>query len=129
MSKPKHPMQPIITDERGVARFKKNKIVRALLDRCRESGMGLNEIAFMDFTDEDRCQFAQLIGYSVSGYGDLSYVNSDEASVADLMVEQPDLTEEQARIKYLEGELEALHEGLREPISRLFCIHPDDLAG
>jgi len=28
----------------------------------------------MDFSDEDRMQFAQLIGYSVCGYRDLSYV-------------------------------------------------------
>ena len=31
--------------------------------------------------NEDRAQFAQLIGYSVSGWGDLSYV-ADEAIVA-----------------------------------------------
>jgi len=30
-----------------------------------------------DFSQEDREQFAQLIGYSLSGFGELSYV-SDE---------------------------------------------------
>ena len=28
----------------------------------------------MEFTKEDRQQFAQLIGYSLSGYGELNYV-------------------------------------------------------
>ena len=31
----------------------------------------------MPFTREDRQQFAQLIGYSESGYHDLSYVSDD----------------------------------------------------
>lgn len=35
--------------------------------------MSLNELACMEFTDSDRSQFAQLIGYSVGGYGDLDY--------------------------------------------------------
>lgn len=33
----------------------------------------MNLLAAMEFTDEDRQQFAQLIGYSVSGYGELPY--------------------------------------------------------
>lgn len=37
----------------------------------------LNDLARMEFTREDREQFAQLIGYSHSGSGDLSYM-SDE---------------------------------------------------
>ena len=36
----------------------------------------------MNFSNEDHAEFAELIGYSVSGYGDLSYV-SDERLVAD----------------------------------------------
>lgn len=32
MSKPEHPMQPLLKDEHGVLRFKANKIVRFLLD-------------------------------------------------------------------------------------------------
>ncbi len=34
----------------------------------------MNDLAVKDFSDEDRCQFAQLIGYSISGYEELSYV-------------------------------------------------------
>ena len=75
MSNDKHPIQPIVTDENGIFRFKSNKIVQFLLDN---GGFDMNDLAMMDFADNDREQFAQLIGYSVSGFGSLSYV-SDEA--------------------------------------------------
>jgi hypothetical protein len=29
----------------------------------------------MDFSDEDRIQFAQLVGYSLSGFSELSYID------------------------------------------------------
>ena len=65
------PLQPIEWDGKGVIRFKANRIVRWLLE---EGPIDMNAIALnMDFTDDERSQFAQLIGYSVSGYGNLSY--------------------------------------------------------
>lgn len=69
-----HPDQPKVFDAHGVQRFKKNRLVEKLYDHAVATGLGLHELALMDFSDADRCQFAQLIGYSVSGYGDLSYV-------------------------------------------------------
>ena len=68
----KHPIQPLEKDDSGVMRFKKNKIVDFLLDG---GGFDLNMIATMGFSSEDREQFAQLIGYSLSGFGELGYVN------------------------------------------------------
>jgi len=70
----KHPIQPIGWDETNkVVRFKANKIVRMLLDTHK---LNLNDIAIMNaqgqFNDDDYTQLMQLIGYSVSGYGDLS---------------------------------------------------------
>ena len=77
----KHPIQPIEVDAHGVSRFKENKIVRFLL----EAGpFDLNQLAYMNFSREDREQFAQLIGYSVSGFGDLSYASKDVVATADL---------------------------------------------
>jgi len=73
-----HPLQPIALDEHGVARFKPNKIVRALLDWSTTRGIGMNELILLGFPTEDWEQLAQLLGYSVSGAGDLSYF-SDEA--------------------------------------------------
>lgn len=69
-----HPVQPLYEDECGVVRFKRNAIVRYLLD---EGPFDMNHLAVTHFSDEDREQFAQLIGYSVSGFGGLDYV-SDE---------------------------------------------------
>lgn len=71
-----HPTQPIAKDASGVFRFKANAIVQYILDH---SNIDLNQIAMHpEFSKEDRQQLAQLIGYSVSGYGELSYV--DEAA-------------------------------------------------
>jgi hypothetical protein len=35
----------------------------------------MNTLALMPFDDDDRRQFAQLIGYSVDGYLDLPYAD------------------------------------------------------
>lgn len=77
------PMQPLVWEE-DVIRFKPNEIVRRLLD---EGGIDLNQIALWKVSDEDRTQFTQLIGYSVSGAGDLSYFNRDTLAVADAIAE------------------------------------------
>jgi hypothetical protein len=69
----KHPVQPLVDDD-GITRFKRNAIVCFLLDA---GPYDMNKLALMPFSDEDREQFAQLIGYSLSGFGELSYV-SDE---------------------------------------------------
>lgn len=78
---PLHPMQPLIIDEHGTVRFKKNEIVRVLLDT---GVLDMNKLAVLNFSREDREQFAQLIGYSVSGFGDLSYVSKESVRIADI---------------------------------------------
>ncbi|MDN8612752.1 hypothetical protein [Variovorax ginsengisoli] len=71
------PMHPLVTDEHGVLRFKENRIVSALLEHSRKHGYGLNETARGVFTPEEHMQVAQLIGYSLDGYGTLSYVTDE----------------------------------------------------
>lgn len=83
MSAVKHPMQPLQIDKDGVVRFKPNKLVRFLLDWASPKGMSLNDLALIPFDDEDRSQVAQLIGYSVSGWGDLSYSDHETVAEAD----------------------------------------------
>ena len=56
----------------GKIRFKENKIVRDLLDFVTKNGFGLNQIAMKDYSIDDREQLHQLIGYSLSGFGELS---------------------------------------------------------
>lgn len=72
----RHPLQPLYLDEKGVARFRKNRVVRHLLARGpfdMDYLMTLEGPPQRDFE-----QFAQLFGYSLSGYRDLSFA-SDEA--------------------------------------------------
>lgn len=75
----KHPTQPLENDGNCVLRFKENKIVRYLLDN---GGISLNKIAMLNFPQEDEEQFAQLIGYSLSGFGSLSYVSDETYEAA-----------------------------------------------
>ena len=81
----KNPMQPIVFDADGAPRFKRNAIVRALLDHGRRTDFDLDRIAEMEFTQDDRCQFAQLIGYGLSSYLELEYVAGQHAAGAALV--------------------------------------------
>ncbi|MGK3981245.1 hypothetical protein WMF38_57140 [Sorangium sp. So ce118] len=76
----KHPIQPCGLDDRSVLRFKPNAIVEFLL---KESKYDLNDLSRVGFLVEDWMQFAQLIGWSVSGYCDLSYVSNEAKDEAD----------------------------------------------
>lgn len=73
------PMQPVIVDDHGRVRFRRNKLVEYLLDHGR---IDMNQLANVEFPREDREQFAQLIGYSIAGYHELSYVSDESAALA-----------------------------------------------
>lgn len=79
MNNARNPMQPLVKVG-DVVRFRANAIVCHLLDH---GGIDLNRLAFMrdQFSQDDWEQFAQLIGYSLCGYHELSYV-SDESALA-----------------------------------------------
>jgi len=125
----KNPIQPIVKGAQGVLHFKENKLVSALLDHGRTTGLGLNELARKFGAPEhvgDHQQLAQLIGYSLSGYAELSYVDDVAYGTAATMADEG-LNEKDARIEYLEHELLMLRTALREPIARLYGKHPDDI--
>lgn len=98
-----HPTQPVVWDGQGVTRFKQNDIVEFLLWFASWRGMTLNEIAGVPnaigvevptFSAEDWTQFQQLTGYSVSGWGSLSYVSNSAyrkavAREATLLAKEP----------------------------------------
>ncbi len=75
-------MQPVVWDGAGVIRFMANPIVRFMVDWGREHGMSLNDLTMLShsagWTKADWSHFSQLHGYSVSGWGDLSYGSDDE---------------------------------------------------
>lgn len=80
-----HPMQPVGLDDNCVFRFKPNKIVQYLFHAGK---LDLNQIAIMDFSDEDRMQLVQLLGYSVDGYSCLSYVSNESLLKANKMIKE-----------------------------------------
>lgn len=123
-----HPIQPLTKDANGTLRFKKNQIVSDLLDCAEKHGLSLNDIACRDYSNEDRQQLAQLIGYSLSGYSELrSYV--DDAAYAAAVAKSKASKKSDAEIMrdHYKAELDALKKALRKPMSRLFEVHPDDL--
>lgn len=81
------PLQPL-EGEKDQIRFKPNKIVQVLK---RTSKLNMDDLATMDFPIEDWEQFVQLIGYSVVGFGELSYVTSETRSRVDKHVEESGL--------------------------------------
>jgi uncharacterized alpha/beta hydrolase family protein len=78
-------MQPIVW-KGEVIRFKENPIIVLMLET---GNLSLNHIAIAaadpvnGITQEDQMQLAKLIGYSVSGFGDLSYADPDTVARAD----------------------------------------------
>lgn len=125
---PSHPIQPLETYN-GALRFKRNKIVDDLLEHGQKHGFGLNEIAGKDYSNEDRQQLAQLIGYSLSGYSELrGYV--DDAAYAAAVAKSKGSKKSDVEIErdYYRSELKALKKALQKPMARLFERHPDDLA-
>lgn len=85
-----HPRQPIVWVD-DIIRFKENPIVRYLLDS--HPTVDLNDIARLpNITTDDRSQFNQLIGYSVSAYSGLSCANEQHVGeandITDAMVKE-----------------------------------------
>lgn len=122
---PRHPIQPL-HDVDGVTRFRANEIVRYLLDHNGGKKIDLNSLAYHGFSVDDWEQFAQLIGYSLSGFSELSYARDETVAAADAMVNRG-VTEQEARIDYFRETIRAVREGLRITVPAVFQIHPDDL--
>ena len=81
-----HPMQEVVPGyNRYGPRFRPNAIVEYLLDR---GPFDMNSLGIYGFPREDREQFAQLIGYSVSGFCELSYVSDEAAEAATKLADQ-----------------------------------------
>jgi hypothetical protein len=80
-----HPIQPVYIDNQQVIRFKPNKLVQYLLDN---GGIDMNQLAMLRYDDSEHEQFAQLIGYSLSGFGELSYVSDKVYEAANKKAEK-----------------------------------------
>lgn len=82
MSK-RQPMQPVEVAADQVVRFKKNQIICDMQALCAKHGLDLNDIAGREYSKDDRSQLMQLIGYSVSGYGNLDCSRAKHVMRAD----------------------------------------------
>lgn len=114
------PQQPIYLDEDNVARFRANKIVEYIR---KHYGVNLNDLHRaipVDGAREDWEQFAQLIGYSVSGFGELSYVSDESYQTAIRRLREPGKTEQEARIEHLQDVIEQVRDSLRDGVRALF---------
>jgi hypothetical protein len=129
----RHPIQPVVTDQHGTYRFKANAVVLYLLEWATKRGCSMNDLACVKFDKDDRQQFAQLIGYSLSGYGELSYASDEVYETAFMMIDGA-MSEDKARIACLEQELSVykkelsvLQDLFRGPVARLYEVEPEDL--
>lgn len=76
------PMQPIAIDEEGVARFRKNDVVDWLATKIDLDCVATAAHRF-GFDPYDVAQFWQMLGYSISGYGELSFIPKSVVRKAD----------------------------------------------
>ena len=81
------PMQPIYVDGDGIVRFRRNAIVDYLHDTKVFNPNSISAI-LSRFPIEDVEQFWQMLGPSVSGYGDLSFIRKETIKAADLAAEK-----------------------------------------
>lgn len=84
-----HPMQPLVVDSKGTVRFKKNQIVTDLLNRITTATENhiTKKVIEGEYSRDDYNQLMQLVGYSVSGYGDLDLIDPNVAARASEIAE------------------------------------------
>ena len=74
------PQQPFERDFFGVVRFRSNPLVSYLL---AAGGLDLNDLALLpNIHPDDWAQFAQLLGYDLGKYGELTYVSNEMYNMA-----------------------------------------------
>jgi hypothetical protein len=101
------PMQPVIKGDNGQIHFRGNAVIRYIVDHAgdvvhpgapaidpdtsrpfHQGCLDLGKLLEMDFPQEDLEQFAQLMGYSIRGYHELSYVSDKSCAEASVRAEQ-----------------------------------------
>jgi hypothetical protein len=117
------PIQPLTRNNpTGELCFRGNAIVRYLFERSSFSLYQLLHLA--EVPAEDREQFAQLIGLSVSEAQDCL---SNETQAAVRQMDRTGISEQEARINYLRERLDALTTAFKGPVSLLYDIPIDVL--
>lgn len=84
-----YPMQPLVLDEDGTLRFEANPIVEWLATEVSDMNQTAAWAAENNVPNKYREQLAQMVGYSVRGYGTLSYVSDESYNRAVAALPQP----------------------------------------
>lgn len=85
-----HPLQQIVIDDDGRARFRGNAICRYLLALATQHGITLDKMRASEaFSDDDWEQFVQLIGYSVYAFGEVKFVSDKMYEKAQRAADRP----------------------------------------
>lgn len=122
------PIQPLVIDDHGSLRFRKNAIVSDILDAAGKGEVvDMNLIASREYSRADRVQFAQLIGYSLSGFSELSYVSNDDYDIAIALHDDAELKQVIAERDYYREQINQIRKAFQEPIANLYQVHPDNL--
>lgn len=116
----KRPFQPI-----HEGRFLKNEIVVYLLEN---GGIDMNQLARLDFSKEDRVQFAQLIGYSVGGFQSLSYVDPLTFDAINYLVEG-EMDYKEAQVLALTEQINEVKKGLSIITKAITFISDEEIFG
>jgi hypothetical protein len=87
-------LREVYTDTKGVVRFRGNAVVEWLFKNGR---IDLNTIPCHSLPSKDVAEFWQMLGYSVSGYGDLDFIDrmtveqaDKEAELVQVRIPKPD---------------------------------------
>ena len=72
-------MRPLV-DVNGVIRFKQNAVIGWLF---KQGHLNLNRIPVDELPLEDVEEFWQMLGYSVSGYSELSFIRPETVAEVD----------------------------------------------
>ena len=84
----RNPIQPLQMDD-GTMRFKANHIIRDLYDFTMPKGFDMNHIVGSGkYSQDDIEQFYQLIGFSLTGFHEVSYVSDETALEASKLAKQ-----------------------------------------
>lgn len=118
MKEPSHPIQPLLQDEDGTVYFKENSVVTYLWIYSR---LKIADITKQGFSQEDKEQFAQLIGFNIDRFSELDCASQEVIHAANRMFIDGD-DERDARINDLTGRQTELKEGLVEVVRLLFGV-------
>lgn len=120
-----HPFQPLGRDAEGLLRFKKNTMVEFMFSKGCIS-LSMDEFGKLLFPLEDREQFVQLLGCSLTNFSNLPYVRAETYSAV-VQKTAISCSDAEAKVSVLQHTLDCIRDGLRIAVPHAFKIDSEDL--